>query len=116
MIEKEDDLARKPVEAGEPEDDQGDPSRLKVVGESPGIGPEGFRPPGKSFIALGDEKDILAMFRAQGWSEEAIAAFKRGESIVCRTYRGLFGETVVEPGSEDWLSKMKAEGRDRLGG
>jgi len=116
MIKKEDGLVRKPAETSEPEEVQGDPSRLKVVGESPSIGPEGFHPPGKSFIALGDEKDILAMLRAKGWSEEAIAAFKRGEPIVCRTYRGLFGETVVEPGSEDWLSKMKAEGRDRLGG
>lgn len=95
----------------EREEDQGDPSRLRVVGESPSIGPEGFRPPGGSSIALGEEKDILAMLRMKGWSEEAIAAFRKGEVIGCNTQIGLFGETMIIPGSEDWKSKRKSEGR-----
>ncbi len=116
MTEKESDLVKRPAEGNEPEEDQGDPSRLEIIRETPSIGPEGFRPPGESFISLGEEKDVLAMLRMAGLSEEAIAAFRRGEVIVGRTHRGLFGEMVVEPGSEDWLSKMKAEGRDHAKG
>lgn len=111
MAEREDDLTKRPAGAGEPGEDAGDPSRLEIIREMPSIGPDGFRPAGENFISLGEEKDVLAMLRARGLSEEAIAAFKRGEVIVGRMHRGLFGEMVMEPGSEDWLSKRKAEGR-----
>lgn len=116
MTESEYDLTKKPADDGEPGEDAGDPSRLEIIRGTPSIGPDGFRAPGESFISLGEEKDVLAMLRARGLSEEAIAAFKRGEVIVGRMHRGLFGEMVMEPGSEDWLSKRKEEGRDHAKG
>lgn len=92
---------------------EGDPSRLEIYRPGPKIGPDGFRQEDGASIALGKEEDVLAMLRAMGWSEEAIEAFLSGEAIVCKMQVTPFG-MIVDTESEDWLSKMKREGRNKI--
>ena len=110
MAEKEGDLEKKPPE------EEGDPSKVEIIRPAPTLGPGGFEQRNDAFIALGEEEDLLAMLRARGWSEEAIGAFRSGEVVVMRLEKDLFGQDMIIPGSEDWLSKMKREGRKTVGG
>lgn len=88
-----------------PNDDQGDPSRLEIHREESSIGPEGFRLGNpNNLVALGKEKDILAFLRQQGYSEEAIAAFKSGKPIIMTYQDTPFGRAKL---NEDWSGKDK---------
>lgn len=79
-----------------------DKDELHIV-ESPShvVDPErGFvEAPVKATLAIGNEEMVLNFLRSQGFSEEAIKAFKSGKILRAQVIDTPFGKQVV---SEDW--------------
>jgi len=92
-------------------DGEGNPERLVVV-ESPAMvmTAGGFvEAESQASIALGREEDILARLREQGWSEEAIAAFKSGRAVSMEFQKTPFGRLKL---NENWRGKDEEKLRD----
>ena len=59
-------------------------------------------------MSVGEEEDILALFRKKGWSEEAIAAFKSRKIIERRVVKLGGGKDLIL--GESWKGKKEDEG------
>ncbi len=88
--------------------DGGDPSKLtRYPPEQYAFDGEGMKKlESPVSISLGREEDILAMLRLQGFSEEAIEAFRTGKPIMMTYQQTPFGRVVLD---EQWLDKDRDE-------